>query len=532
MKIWKNVAIGMTLGMLVAGIPALAYADDAIVEDDVLIDAEDDIETVLDLGTNEDDIDTASDLEADEDIFDDSMFAAEDESVTDISGLIIDTDELQAAGDVVNSGTCGEHLTWTLDSKGELTISGTGEMTDFSYEVDEEEDEGPVSPFKQRTDIKSIVISYGVTSVGSYAFPGCSNLESVTFPGSLTKIEYNSFENCTSLTSITIPDSVTYIGNGSFGECSNLKSVTLPAKVLDIGAFTFYGCSSLTSITIPDGVTFIGPLAFYECSSLKSISIPDSVTKIWEAAFNGCSDLESIMIPNSYTEFDEGVFGNCPKLTIYGNAGSSAETYANENSIPFEILVICDHTYNEWSVTTPPTCTESGVKTRTCSSCGKTETEIIPATGHNVVIDAAKSATITSTGLTEGSHCSVCGTILVAQKTIPRLTPPQPVEIITVTKKPTIKNPAAAKGKITVNWKHFKQTKKTKSIWKKIKKVQVQCATDKGFANIVKSTMVGKKKTKAAIKGLAKKTTYYVRVRYYDGTGYSAWSKVKKVKTK
>ena len=67
---------------------------------------------------------------------------------------------------------------------------------------------------------------------------------------------------------------------------------------------------------------------------------------------------------------------------------------------------------------------------------------------------------------------------------------------------------------------------------KKIKNVQVQCAADKGFKNIVKSAMVGKKKKKAVIKGLKKKTTYYVRVRYFDGTGYSAWSKVKKVKTK
>jgi hypothetical protein len=104
---------------------------------------------------------------------------------------------------------------------------------------------------------------------------------------------------------------------------------------------------------------------------------------------------------------------------------------------------------------------------------------------------------------------------------------------ITVTKKPTIKKPSATKNKITVNWKHFNnKTKKGKKIWKPIKKVQVQCAADKGFSNIVKTAMVGKGKTKATIKGLQKNTTYYVRARYYDGTGYSAWSSIKKVKTK
>ncbi|MBQ2627908.1 MAG: fibronectin type III domain-containing protein, partial [Eubacterium sp.] len=107
------------------------------------------------------------------------------------------------------------------------------------------------------------------------------------------------------------------------------------------------------------------------------------------------------------------------------------------------------------------------------------------------------------------------------------------IEAITISKKPSIKKPAASKNKITVKWSHFKhKTKKTKKIWKKIKKVQVQCASDKSFTTIVKNVRVSRKKTKAVIRGLKRKTTYYVRVRYYDGTGYSKWSKVKKIKTK
>ena len=105
--------------------------------------------------------------------------------------------------------------------------------------------------------------------------------------------------------------------------------------------------------------------------------------------------------------------------------------------------------------------------------------------------------------------------------------------LLTVVKALTIKNPTAGKNKITAKWSHFKHTsKKTKAVWKKIKKIQVQCATDKGFRNIVKRVTISKSKTSVTIKGLKKKTVYYVRVRYYDGTGYSKWSKVKKVKTK
>ena len=126
----------------------------------------------------------------------------------------------------------------------------------------------------------------------------------------------------------------------------------------------------------------------------------------------------------------------------------------------------------------------------------------------------------------------------ISKPVSPQIKPVSPqsntaAEKITISKKPAIKKPAAAKNKITVKWKHFKHmSKKTKKIWKSIKKVQVQCAADKAFTNIVKSAMIKKSKTKAVIKGLNRNTVYYVRVRYYDGTGYSAWSKVKKIKTK
>ena len=191
------------------------------------------------------------------------------------------------------------------------------------------------------------------------------------------------------------------------------------------------------------------------------------------------------------------------------------------------------HSFGNWTITTPATCTTTGVKTGECS-CGNTTTEIIPATGiHTPVTDPAVATTTTSEGKTEGSHCSVCGTVIIAQQTIPKIasdttvTPPPAATVavpdqITVTKKPSIKKPEATTNKITINWTNIKITsRKTKAVWKKIKKTQIQCATDKAFKNIVKTATVGKNKTKAAIKGLKKNTTYYVRVRYFDGTGYS-----------
>ena len=75
------------------------------------------------------------------------------------------------------------------------------------------------------------------------------------------------------------------------------------------------------------------------------------------------------------------------------------------------------HSWDSGKVTKAATCTAAGTKTYTCTHCKKTRTETIAATGHKVVKDAAVAATCETAGKTEGSHCSVCGTILKAQTT-------------------------------------------------------------------------------------------------------------------
>ena len=78
------------------------------------------------------------------------------------------------------------------------------------------------------------------------------------------------------------------------------------------------------------------------------------------------------------------------------------------------------HVYDDGKVTTTPGCTDTGVLTYTCIYCGETKTESIDATGHNEVIDEAVKATCTQTGLTEGSHCDICGATIVAQQIVPK----------------------------------------------------------------------------------------------------------------
>ena len=205
---------------------------------------------------------------------------------TDIFEYVIEVCAEEAAP---TRGTWGESLTWELSEDGVLTISGTGAMPNYAY-----------APWEDnKTSIKKVVILNGVTTIGDYAFDGCS-----------------------SLTGKNIPDGVTTIGDWAFYECSSLEEITIPDSVTTIGDWAFFGCSSLEEIRISDGVTTIGDCAFYYCSSLEEITIPDSVTTIESHAFDGCSSLEEITIPDSVKTIRERAFNGCSSLSdVYYSGG-------------------------------------------------------------------------------------------------------------------------------------------------------------------------------------------------------------------
>ena len=169
--------------------------------------------------------------------------------------------------------------------------------------------------YSQRDKIKKVVIKDGVTSIGEWAFAGCSGLTSVTIPNSVTNIGEFAFRSCSGLTSLSIPNSVTSIGYSAFRDCSGLTSVTIPNSVTSIGSYAFSGCSGLTSLSIPNSVTSIDYSAFSGCSGLTSLTIPNSVTSIKGSAFSGCSGLTSITIPNSVTSIGYSAFYGCSGLT-------------------------------------------------------------------------------------------------------------------------------------------------------------------------------------------------------------------------
>ena len=148
----------------------------------------------------------------------------------------------------------------------------------------------------------SFIITDSVTSIGDYAFFGCSGLTSVTIGNSVTSIRESAFDDCSSLTSVTIGNSVT-----------------------SIYSYAFDGCSGLTSITIPDSVNFIGSYAFKNCSSLTSVTIGNSVTSIYSYAFEGCSNLTSVTIGNGVTSIGNSAFYDCRSLKTVFYKGTAAQ---------------------------------------------------------------------------------------------------------------------------------------------------------------------------------------------------------------
>lgn len=169
--------------------------------------------------------------------------------------------------------------------------------------------------FQNCSSLTSIVIPNSVTSIGQYAFDGCRSLTSITIPDSVTTIRHGAFSYCSGLTSVAIPNSVTSIGDSLFWNCYSLTSVTIGSGITSIGSGVFWGCSGLTSIDIPSGVTSIGQYAFQYCRNLSNITIPNSVTNIGSQAFYYCTSLSSVTISNSITSINSSTFGQCSSLT-------------------------------------------------------------------------------------------------------------------------------------------------------------------------------------------------------------------------
>ena len=303
------------------------------------------------------------------------------------------------------NGSCGDNVTWNLTADGKLTISGTGAMTDYSS--------SSVPWYDQRTDVTSVTIGSGVTSIGSGIFMGCNNLTSVTIPSSVTSIGMFAFKECSVLGSVSIPNSVTKIGSYAFSDCWSLASVIIPASVTNIGSGAFSNCIGLTNVTIHDGVTSIGDSAFYNCIALTSVTIPNSVTTIGTIAFETCTSLTSVTISDGVTSIGEGAFKGCTKLTgvTIPSSVTSIGDYAFQNCTGVTAIQVDDN--NQTYASVDGVVFTKDTKTLVAYPSGKLGAYTIPdgvtSIGDYAFIDCAGLTSVTiPDGMTSiGSHAFI-----------------------------------------------------------------------------------------------------------------------------
>ena len=335
--------------------------------------------------------------------------------------------------------TESDGLTWTLYEDGTLNISGTGEMRGYNaYSIK--------SPACDNSNIKNVVIEDGITSIGSFAFYGCS-LTNIRIPGSVTSIGNCAIEDCMSLTSVTIPGSVSSIGEYAFRDCRNLTDATILDGVTSIENRAFWGCSSLTSVTIPNSVTNIGESAFWNCNKLTSVTIPDGVTSIEDLVFSSCYSLTSITIPNSVTSIGNRAFRSCTKLTSItipdgvisiGNFAFSGCNELTSITIPDSVTSIGDSAFEECRILTSisipdsvtsiggnvfKNCTRLKTISLSCKSSLKKsdfgEQANLVSASHILKKTAAKAVTCTENGNKEYWTCEHCGKYFLSDDTNP-----------------------------------------------------------------------------------------------------------------
>ncbi len=347
--------------------------------------------------------------------------------------------EVVGMGASATSGSCGTHATYTYNTNTKtLTISGTGAVDDYRRASS-----APWYDFK--SEMTTLIVNEGITQLGTLDFYLCTSLTSVSLPSTLTTIKggtlnYGAFRECTALTSITLPSGITTLDDMVFRGCSALTSISLPGTITTLGLGVFEDCTNLQTVTFGEGMTTTGVETFKNTgvkyvnfsstittisgwtffnSRIESIEIPESVTAIGTRAFADCTHLTDVTVYNPNTEY-QGIIGEDPfngseqSITFHGHSGSTTQTYAENKNYIFLSIDPCDHLSTHEVITLEPTCTDTGITTQVCDSCGfVVSTADIPANGHTWGLTATDDRTNPRDQNCDGHiyrsyECSVC----------------------------------------------------------------------------------------------------------------------------
>ena len=277
--------------------------------------------------------------------------------------------------------------------------------------------------------LTAITLPDGLQSLGRGAFDSCASLTNTTLPAAITAVPGKCFADCTKLLNVKYAGTVTAIGDLAFESCKALTAAPIPETVTEIGASAFTSCTALTDVTIPAGVSTIPEDCFRGCTALADIDLPGTVTHVGHNAFTDCAALKDVRCYGAAPAVEPGnseahsfepatvtihynpamnwtldADGKWQGYTVSDKGACTHTDYGTtERTVPAtcgeagRVDTICSncgevvstrelpptgaHDWDDGTVTTAPTETTPGVRTFTCTVCGQTRTEAIPATG-------------------------------------------------------------------------------------------------------------------------------------------------------
>ena len=307
--------------------------------------------------------------------------------------------------------------------------------------------------------LTAVTLPDGLQSLGRGAFDTCASLTNTTLPAAITAVPGKCFADCTKLLNVKYAGTVTAIGDLAFESCKALTAAPIPETVTTIDKAAFTGCTALTDVTIPAGVTAIPEDCFRGCTALADMKLPGTVTSVGHNAFTGCTALKDVRCYGAAPAVEPGnseahsfepaivtihynpdpvygwtldADGKWQGYTVSSKGACLHTGYGTtENTVPAtcgeagRVDTICSncgeviatkeipatgaHTWDNGTVTTEPTETTPGVRTYTCTICGATRTETIPATGaHDYQFTRNVAPTCTTDGY-DLYTCSGCG---------------------------------------------------------------------------------------------------------------------------
>ena len=266
--------------------------------------------------------------------------------------------------------------------------------------------------------LTAVTLPDGLQSLGRGAFDSCASLTNTTLPAAITAVPGKCFADCTKLLNVKYAGTVTAIGDLAFESCKALTAAPIPETVTEIGASAFTGCTALTDVTIPAGVSTIPEDCFRGCTALADIDLPGTVTHVGYNAFTGCTALKDVRCYGAAPAVEPGNSEahsfEPATVTIHYNPAMNWTLDADGKWQGYTVSDkgACLHTdYDTTERTTPATCGEAGRVDTICSNCGEVvSTRELPPTGaHDWGNGVVTTAPTETTPGVRTFTCTVCG---------------------------------------------------------------------------------------------------------------------------